>query len=111
MGRRAGSLNYKTDTVIRALATAPGDTLEVKYAHIVFDDQYPLTIRDDAARCLAGCMWARHKLTNHQEAKLASLSPDGKCPPVSDEPPKRRRRRRRPIVSENDPALKEPNQC
>ena len=68
--RTKGSLNRRTETFIRAVQHAPGETLYQRLAHVMDDESLPLRMRLDAVRHLSGALHGRVRLNAKTKAIL-----------------------------------------
>jgi hypothetical protein len=69
MPRQKGSLNVRTQSLIRAVANAEGASLAERLSSMVDDGALPLRMRLDCCRLLAGALSARVRL--HDAAQEA----------------------------------------
>ena len=69
MPRTAGSLNRRTNSLVRALERAPGDLLE-KLAAVTNDDRLPLRMRLDSCKILSGALHGRVRLSAKAKREL-----------------------------------------
>jgi hypothetical protein len=71
MTRKRGSLNRRTDSLIRAVDHAPGDDLLERLSHLAEDEQLPLRMRLDAVKLLSGALHGRIRLNHAAKAMIA----------------------------------------
>ena len=62
MSRKAGTLNRRTESFIRAVSQAPGNDLLERFSHLVDNEDLPLKMRLDAVRYLSGYLHGRVRL-------------------------------------------------
>jgi hypothetical protein len=70
MPRPRGSLNNKTNSLIRALTQAEGEGLMERLAAVSEDDSKPLRMRLDACKHLAGALHGRIRLNYKAKREL-----------------------------------------
>ena len=71
MTRSRGSLNRRTDSLIRALNHAPGVDLLERLSHVGEDERLPLHMRLDAVKLLSGALHGRIRLNNAAKRQIA----------------------------------------
>ena len=62
MGRNRGSLNRRTESLVRAVANAQGADLVERLSSMVDDGALPLQMRLDCCRLLSGALSGRVRL-------------------------------------------------
>ena len=72
MTRKRGSLNRRTDSLIRAIDHAPGEDLLLRLSHVSEDERLPLRMRLDAVKLLSGALHGRIRLNHAAKAAIAA---------------------------------------
>ena len=70
MPRQKGSLNIRTQSLIRAVANAEGADLAQRLASMVDDGALPLRMRLDCCRLLAGALSGRVRLHHAAQERI-----------------------------------------
>ena len=70
MPRQKGSLNVRTQSLIRAVANAEGADLAQRLASMVDDGALPLRMRLDCCRLLAGALSGRVRLHDAAQRQI-----------------------------------------
>jgi hypothetical protein len=73
MGRGAGTLNRKTESLIRAVSHASGDDLLERLSHVMDDESLPLKMRLDALRYLSGYLHGRVRINASAKERIAEI--------------------------------------
>ena len=71
MSRPRGSLNRRTDSLIRAIDHAPGADLLERLSHVGEDERLPLRMRLDAVKLLSGALHGRIRLNHAAKRQIA----------------------------------------
>ena len=69
--RPRGSLNRRTDSLIRAIDHAPGAALLERLSHVGEDERLPLRMRLDAVKLLSGALHGRIRLHHAAKRQIA----------------------------------------
>ena len=70
MGRNRGSLNRRTESLVRAVANAQGADLVERLSSMVDDGALPLRMRLDCYRLLAGALSGRVRLHHAAQERI-----------------------------------------
>jgi len=62
MAKTRGSLNRRTDSLVRALSNADGADIVERLASVAHDDSLPLRLTVDACKHLSGAMYGKLRL-------------------------------------------------